>query len=106
MTIDWTLNVGSLLALFGFLFTVAVFYVRNESMREDVVDIKRDIKSLNQIVTEVAIQKQRLDGTDVRLNELSRRINAVEEKFDKRFDELRRGEGPIVHQPALAEQRR
>lgn len=96
MTIDWTLNIGNLAVIIGFLFAVAGFYFRNEGMREDVVDIKKELKVLNQTVTEVALQKQRLDSADTRQNELARRINAVEEKFDRRFEELRRGEGLIM----------
>jgi hypothetical protein len=112
MTIDWTINLTSIFTIAGFLLTIVGIYFDNKHRwkesdkrwemsdrrwEKDIGDIKFDIKTLNQTVTDVALQKQRLDSADARFNEQARRINTVEEKFDKRYDELRRSEGLIVH---------
>jgi hypothetical protein len=60
--------------------TAATLEAQNTTMRE----LKEDIKALNEVVTTVAVQSQRLDQFSERMNTLDRHI-----------DELRRGEGYI-----------
>lgn len=106
MTIEWTLNVGNMLTLVVLVGTLIGIYSKNEgrwkvselqwnTVQTDVVDIKNDIKLLNATLIEIALQKKDIESLNTRFNTL-----------DKRFDELRRGEGLIVHQPAFTEQRR
>ena len=52
------------------------------STRDDVIDLKKDVKELNAVLTSVALQGQRLDMISQQLNTL-----------DKRYDELRHGDG-------------
>jgi hypothetical protein len=86
---DWTLNVGSLVVAGTVVFSAGGFYYasRFESrrMRDDINDIKGDLKALNKVVMDVAVQNTRLDNTD-------RRLSAME----TRWDEVRRGEGLIT----------
>src|SRR5258708_5044167 len=97
---DWTLNIGSLVVATSVVFSAGGFYyvsradakrIRddlkkvNDDLKEDIVDIKSDLKALNKVVTEVAVQTQRLDNQD-------RRLSVME----TRWDEVRRGEGLIT----------
>jgi DNA repair ATPase RecN len=60
--------------------TEAILQAQNEAMGE----LKEDIKVLNKVVTEVALQSQRLD-------QITERINTL----DRRQDEMRHGKGFI-----------
>jgi hypothetical protein len=101
---NWEVNVGSLLIVASIIFSAGGFYAvsrRDEKqnkidvdriskdLKDDINDIKSDLKALNKVVMDVALQNQRLDQQEERLNLL-----------DKRFDELRRGEGLITERRA------
>ena len=56
-----------------------------DSQQTEMSELKEDIKTLNKLLVDVAIQKQRLDSQDQQLRIL-----------DQRYDELRRGVGLIT----------
>lgn len=82
MSFDWTLNVGHIATLIGVLFVGAGFYYTtkydNKNLKEDVKDIKSDIRVLNGLVTDMARQVQRQ-------NDYDRRLDQMEHAFDKRL---------------------
>jgi len=43
-------------------------------MKEDIADIKFDLKALNKVVMDVALQNQRLDNQGERLNVIEKRF--------------------------------
>lgn len=49
---------------------------------EEIADLKGEVKVVNKLLTDVAVQKQRLDTMDMRIDTL-----------DRRYDELRHGDG-------------
>lgn len=88
MIVDWTLNASTLLAIGGLLFAAFGFYYRqlydNQVFKGDIVEIKEDLKALNKVVMDVALQNQRLDTQGQLIVNLQRDIH-----------EIRRGEGLI-----------
>ncbi len=58
-------------------------------MRDDITDIKSDLKALNKVIMDVAVQDQRITNLEKRTDE---RLGAVE----RRWEEVRLGEGMIV----------
>lgn len=71
---EWTLNVGTLLTIFTIIFTAASVYVKHQynsdRFLKDIVDIKLDLKQLNKIVMDLALQNQRLDILESTLFEM------------------------------------
>ena len=102
---DWSsINAGVLLTVCSIVFSAGAFYAvsrrdaqtirsdlqrTNAEMKEDIADIKFDLKALNKVVMDVALQNQRLDNQ-------GERLNVIEKRFEARWDELRRGEGLIT----------
>lgn len=89
--IDWTINFGHLITIALILFSGAGFYYRqvfdSKVFKEDIVEIKSDLKILNKVVTDVALQKQAMDTQGLMIANLQTEVH-----------ELRRGEGLIVAQ--------
>lgn len=89
---NWELNLSSLIVAASVIFSAGGFYWvskgDNKRMKEDIADIKTDLKTLNKVVMDVALQNQRLDNQ-------ADRITLLEKRFESRWDELRRGEGLI-----------
>lgn len=56
-----------------------------ERQAENIAALQSDVRTLNEVVTKVALQGQRLDATDART-----------ERLEKLVDDLRRGEGHIL----------
>ncbi|HEY2810541.1 MAG TPA: hypothetical protein VGJ00_04030 [Rhabdochlamydiaceae bacterium] len=71
---EWTINIGSLLIMATTVFTLTGLYWRlkndTTNFREDVVDIKLELKSLNKVIVDLALQTQRLDIMEKTLYEL------------------------------------
>lgn len=55
---------------------------------KQIEEIKDDLKSINRLMIDVALQNQRLDSQDSRLAAL-----------DRRYEDLRHGEGFVVRHP-------
>ena len=87
--IDWTINLGNMISIGAVLVMVGKFYADNRRAGADISDIKADIKSLNAVVTQVALQNQRLDNQGTQLAQVRQEIS-----------ELRRGEGLITQHAA------
>lgn len=68
-------------------------------MKDDVGDLKEDIKALNKIVIDVARQHDRLDNQGERIGNLERALTARLEAQERRWDELRHGKGFVKPSP-------
>ncbi len=87
--IEWTISLGSILTLIFIVFSGVGFYWRQvydaKEFKEDITEIKLDIKILNKVIIDMALQTERL-------NNISKRVDRVEVKVD----ELSHGEGFII----------
>lgn len=104
---NWELNLGSLLIVASVIFSAGGFYAAtrsqvaqakkdNDALKEDISDIKTDLKTLNKVVMDVALQNQRLDNQAERITQIEKRSDARLLALETRWDEVRRGEGLIV----------
>lgn len=88
MIVDWTISLGNIFTIAFMLFVAVGFYWRqiydSKEFKEDISDIKIDLKGLNRVITELALQNQRLDNFTERLN-----------RMDIRLDEFSHGKGFI-----------
>ena len=86
--IVWEISLGTLITLATVLFAGAGFYWRqtydSKIIKDDIADIKADIRILNKVVVDMAVQTQRTDN-------LLERLSLFERRFDKVLDYLRRG---------------
>jgi cupin superfamily acireductone dioxygenase involved in methionine salvage len=86
--IDWTINAGHLLTIALILFAVTGFYYKTlfdgKVFKEDIIEIKSDLKTLNKLLTDVALQKQGMDYQGQMIAALQRDVQ-----------EMRRGRGFI-----------
>jgi hypothetical protein len=86
--IVWEISLGSLLTICTILFAGLGFYFQtlydSKIFREDISEIKTDLRVLNKVIADLAVQTNRLDTQSERLNRL-----------DMRLDELRHGKGFI-----------
>lgn len=97
---NWEINLSSLIVAASVVFSAGGFYWVSKGdtkrLKEDVTDIKTDLKALNKVVMDVALQNQRLDNQGERLTQLEKRIDDRVSAMEKRWDEVRRGEGLIT----------
>lgn len=111
---NWEVNLGSLLIVASVIFSAGGFYAVsrwenqrnkedmkriNAELKEDITDIKADLKKLNEVVVNVALQNQRLDNQGERVNGLEQRFDSRMNALERRWEELRRGEGIITERP-------
>lgn len=111
MVFEPNLNLGTLIVALTIVFSAGGFYavsrVETRRTREDfktlktdlgtdISDIKADLKALNKVIIDVALQNQRLDGQGDRMNALERRSDERMSALERRWEELRRGEGMIA----------
>lgn len=96
---DWTIRLGDVLVFVGLLATLFLFVTRiggyvysNEVMMKDITELKSAIRDITRVLTEVAVQKTRLDAQAERQNLLERRL-----------EDLRHGRGFIVERNHPAE---
>jgi hypothetical protein len=86
--IDTTVSLGNVFTIGAVIFSAGGFYVATRigmnSMSKAIGVLTEDVKELNKLMTSVAVQNQRLDNVGERLN-----------MVERRYDELRRGEGLI-----------
>lgn len=87
--VDWTISLGNILTVLSILFFGSGFYwkqlIDSKIFKEDIVEIKSDLKILNKVITDLAIQSSRLDSHVERLN-----------RMDRRMDDFSHGRGFIV----------
>jgi hypothetical protein len=109
MTIDWNISLGNILTIATMIMGIVLFVLRNVgdtrvkeaqavTLREDVILIKADLKSLNKIVTEIAVQNSRLDNQGERMNSYDKRVDSLEERMlflQRDYNLLRSGRGWI-----------
>jgi uncharacterized membrane-anchored protein len=100
MVFDPSINLGHILSFIGLVGAVALGFaalkgrlgaieISSQRQTTDINDIKADLKALNNVVIQVATQNQRIDN-------MGDRVNRLESRVEKRWDELRRGEGLIT----------
>lgn len=86
--IDWAISLGNILTVLAIVFVGGGFYYQqvtdSRRFRSDILDIKTDLKILNKIIMDIALQSQRLDNQAERIN-----------RTEKAVDDLRRGKGYI-----------
>jgi uncharacterized protein Yka (UPF0111/DUF47 family) len=74
---------GDILTIAVVIFSAGGFYVATRSgmrtMAQSIAVLTEDVKELNKVVTQVAVQNQRIDN-------FSERLNIIE----RRYDDLRR----------------
>lgn len=91
MMLDWNINVGQIITIGTLLFAAAGFYYRqlfdSRTFKSDISEIKEDLKMLNKLVMDVALQNARIDNLGQSIVNMQRDIH-----------ELRRGEGYITPQ--------
>ena len=78
--IVWEISLGTLLTTATILFAIAGFYwkqtIDSTQIKEDIQDIKADLKALNKVIIDMAVQTQRVDN-------LMSRLDLFERRFDK-----------------------
>lgn len=86
VTFNPEISYGAVFTVISVLFMgIGVYYQNfydNKRFKSDIGDIKIDLKILNKLVTDIALQNQRLDNQGERLNRL-----------ENHLDEMRHGKG-------------
>ena len=79
--IVWDISLGTIVTTATILFAVAGFYWKqtldSQQIKEDVQEIKGDLKVLNKVIIDMAVQTQRLDNQAERLTLFERRFDKV-----------------------------
>lgn len=85
--IDWTINFGHVLTLVGFIITVIGLYyalkqnvavlsatmtVKLEHLGGRMINVENDLKSMHQVLTEVAVQNVRCDNIESQIGFLQK----------------------------------
>jgi hypothetical protein len=96
----WDLNLGSLLIVASVIFSAGGFYYASRGdqrrMKEDIDDIKLDLKALNKVVMDVALQNARIDNLAQAATQREKRNDERFLALERRWEELRRGDGIIT----------
>jgi hypothetical protein len=93
MNFEWTFRAGDLLTFVGGVVVAATFLYnrgRRDSRLEEAMtlclkeisQIKSELSEFSKAITQLAVQKERMDGMSDRLN-----------MMDRRYDEIRHGDG-------------
>lgn len=84
----WEISLGSLLTIIAVLTTAVGFYYQtlydSRTFKASIAEIKTDLKVLNKLITDIALQNQRLDNQGERIN-----------RIDARLDDMSHGRGFI-----------
>ena len=83
--IDWSIRLGDLVVLGGLAGSVILWAFKAGGFARSIESMQEELKALSGVLTKVAVQNQRIDTQDIRLNEHARII-----------EDLRRGEGMIL----------
>lgn len=95
---EWTVKFGDLLVLFGALVTAGAFLFRKggdlqklqmavTTSLSEITELKQEVSKIGNLLTQVAVQNERLDNMGQRMN-----------MMDHRYDELRRGQGYVIQE--------
>lgn len=87
LQLDWTINVGHIIILLGFLGSligmyfglkqgVAILAVKLETLGGRMINVENDIKGINNILRDVAVQ-------DERMNYIEQRIDSIDKKTEE-----------------------
>lgn len=110
MTVDWTINLGNIATIATMIGAALLFLMRSAgdakvkdvhavTLREDVNLIKADLKALNKVVTDLAVQNTRLNNQGERMNAYDKRVEGIEERMmlmQRDYNLLRSGRGFIA----------
>ena len=77
-SVEWTFNLGTIVTL---IFVAGGFYFVTKA---ELAALRADLRKLNDVITDLAVQNNRLDNQDNQLNQLREEIRL-----------LRRGQGYI-----------
>jgi hypothetical protein len=90
INIEWTLNIGTITAT-AFTLAGAYWVMRYDvkAMKDGMKDLTQDLKKLNEVVTDLAVQDKRLDNQDEHITSLTKQVALLE----GRVYELSHGEG-------------
>lgn len=123
---NWEVNVGSLLVVASVIFSAGGFYAvsrrdsrqtkidlensnkqiktdlekSNLDLKEDITDIKADLKTLNKVVVDIAVQNKIIDNLAQTVAQSEKRTDERFAGLERRWEEIRRGEGLIEKRPA------
>lgn len=82
MIIDWTVSIGNILTMVGFLGGGLLFVL---TMRADIrlisqrlTEVEKDLSQITSVIVEIARQAERLTAQDRRMNDLANRLFRVE----------------------------
>lgn len=83
MVFEWSVSIGTLVTILTILFTAASIYWKHEynstEFKQDIAEIKTDLKQLNKVIMDLALQSQRIDH------------------LEKQIFELRHGKGLVIN---------
>lgn len=62
MSIDWTINIGSILSIATFIFAAGAFYTNSRNQGREITSIKSTLEKMEEVVTTVAVQKDQIQS--------------------------------------------
>jgi len=90
VSVDWTIHFGDVLALFGIIGAVLFFAYRAgglstsiEMMQENVSRLEKAIDTIAALLTKVAVQDERIDALDRRLEDVRKDFIEALERFHR-----------------------
>lgn len=98
---DWGFKFGDLLVVLGLLVTAGSFLFRRggdlqklemavDRALSEITGLKQEMSKMGEILTQVAVQNERMEN-------MGKRMNII----DRRYDELRRGQGWIQERTSV-----
>lgn len=83
------ISIGSIITIATVLLGLSGFYWRTtmdgKAFKDDIVEIKTDLKMLNKIMTDLAVQDKRLDNQADRIGNIERQIDTRISAMDQRM---------------------
>ena len=76
MTLDWTLDIGTILTIIGFVvggvFIFSMMRADLQHMSKRLMAVEDSISKLTDVLVKVAVERERLDAHDQRIDRLER----------------------------------
>lgn len=87
MNFDWTINIGHLLTLAGFIGSLVAMYfalrqavvvlaatvaVKLEHLGGRMINVENDLKQMSHVLTQVAVQNERMDNVEARVDQIAK----------------------------------